>query len=64
VGGDSVVDISNPYGLNGDRIPAVARFSAPVQTGPGAYPASCAMATKSFPGGKATGAWRLTPTPM
>jgi hypothetical protein len=26
-----------------------ARFSAPVQTGPGAYPASCTMDTGSFP---------------
>ena len=29
-----------------------ARFSAPVQTGPGAYPASCTMDTGSFPGVK------------
>jgi hypothetical protein len=29
-----------------------ARFSAPVQTGPGAYPASCTMGTGSFPGVK------------
>jgi hypothetical protein len=27
-------------GRSGDRIPVGARFSAPVQTGPGAYPAS------------------------
>ena len=27
-----------------------ARFSAPVQTGPGTHPASCAMGTVSFPG--------------
>jgi len=27
-----------------------ARFSAPVQTGLGAYPASCTMGTGSFPG--------------
>jgi hypothetical protein len=27
-----------------------ARFSAPVQTGPGAHPASCTMGTGSFPG--------------
>jgi len=26
------------------------RFSAPVQTGPGAHPASCTMGTGSFPG--------------
>ena len=30
----------------------VARFSAPVQTGPGAQPASCTMGTGSFPGVK------------
>jgi hypothetical protein len=29
-----------------------ARFSAPVQTGPGAHPASCTMGTGSFPGVK------------
>ena len=29
-----------------------ARFSAPVQTGPGAHPASCTMGTRTFPGGK------------
>jgi hypothetical protein len=29
-----------------------ARFSAPIQTGPGAYPASCTMGTRSFPGVK------------
>jgi len=28
----------------------VARFSASVQTGPGAHPASCTMGTGSFPG--------------
>jgi len=27
-----------------------ARFSAPVQTGPEAHPASCTMGTGSFPG--------------
>jgi len=35
-----------------DRIPVGKRFSAPVQTGPGAHPASCKMGTVSFPGGK------------
>ena len=29
-----------------------ARFSAPVQTGPGAHAASCMMGTGSFPGGR------------
>ena len=32
-----------------------ARFSAPVQTGPGAHPASCTMGTRSFPGVKRPG---------
>ena len=35
-----------------DRIPVGTRFSAPVQTGPGAHPASCKMGTGSSPGGK------------
>jgi len=33
-----------------DRIPVEARFSATVQTGPGAHPAFCTMGTGSFPG--------------
>jgi hypothetical protein len=33
-------------------IPVAARFSAPVQTGPMAHPASCTMGTESFPGVK------------
>jgi hypothetical protein len=37
-------------GRSGDRIPVAARFFAPVQTGPGAHPASCTMVTGSFPG--------------
>ena len=36
-------------GRSGDRIPVGMRFSAPVQTGPGAHPASCAVGTGSFP---------------
>ena len=36
-------------GRSGDRIPVEARFSAPVQTGPGAHPVSCTMGTGSFP---------------
>ena len=37
-------------GRSGDRIPVGARFSAPVQTGRGAHPASCTMGTGSFQG--------------
>ena len=39
-------------GRSGDRIPVGTRFSAPVQTGPGAHPVSCTMGTGSLPGGK------------
>ena len=39
-------------GQSGDRIPVGARFSPPVQTGPGANPASCTMGTGSFPEAK------------
>jgi hypothetical protein len=42
-------------GRSGDRIPVGARFYAPVQTSPGAYPASCTMGTGSFPGVKRPG---------
>jgi hypothetical protein len=39
-------------GRPGDRIPMGARFSTPVQNGPGAHPVSYAMGTVSFPGVK------------
>jgi hypothetical protein len=51
-------------GRYGDRIPVVARFSAPVQTGPGAHPASCTMGTGSFPGVKSGRGMMLTPHPL
>jgi len=53
-GPGSVGNIANGYGLNGPEIePRLeARFSAPVQTGPGAHTASCAMGTGSFQGVK------------
>ena len=35
-------------GRSGDRMLVGARFSAPVQTGPGAHPASCTMGTGSL----------------
>jgi len=40
-----------------------ARFSAPVQTGPGANPASCTKGTGSFPGVKSGQGMTLTPHP-
>ena len=49
---DSSVGIATRYGLDG---PVEARFSAPVQTGPGVHPASYTMGTGSFPGVKRPG---------
>ena len=49
--------------FSGDRIPVRARFSAPVQTGPGAQPASCTMGTGSFPGGKERPRRNADPSP-
>jgi hypothetical protein len=46
-----------------DQIPVEARFSAPVQTGPGAHPASYTMDTGSFPGIKSDRSVTLTPHP-
>jgi hypothetical protein len=40
-----------------------ARYSAPVQTDPGAHPTFYTLGTASFPGVEAVGAWRLPPTP-
>ena len=51
-------------GWSGDRIPVGARFSAPVQTGPGAHPASCTMGTGSFPGVKSGRGVTLIPHPL
>ena len=51
-------------GRSGDRIPEGARFSAPVQTGPGAYTTSCSMGTGSFPGVKRPGRTAYHPTPI
>ena len=48
-------------GRSGDRIPVLAKFSSPVQTGPGAQPASCTMGTGSFPGVKSSRGVTLTP---
>jgi hypothetical protein len=53
-GPGSSVGIATDYGLDGLGIesPWGARFSAPVQTGPGAHPASCTMGIGSFLWGK------------
>jgi hypothetical protein len=49
-GPGSAVGIAAGYGLDGPGIYSRwgARFSTPVQTGPGAHLASCTMSTGSF----------------
>jgi hypothetical protein len=61
-----IVGIAIGYGLDGPGIESRwgARFSAPVQTGPGANPASCTMGTGSFPGVKSGRGVMLTPHPL
>jgi len=56
-GPGSSVDIATRYGLDGTGIESQwgVRFSAPVQNGPGAHPASYTMGTGSFPGVKRPG---------
>ena len=56
-GRDSSVGTATRYGLDGLGIESWwgARFSAPVQTAPGAHPASYTMGTGSFPGVKRPG---------
>jgi hypothetical protein len=51
-------------GRSGDRIAAEARFSTPVQTGPGTHPASCTMGTGSFLGVKYGRGVLLTTHPL
>ena len=50
-------------GRSWDRI-LVGRYFPPVQTGPGAHPASCTTGTGSFPGVKYGRAVLLTPHPL
>jgi len=53
-GPGSSVGIATGYGLDGPWFESRwgAKYSSPVQTGPGAHPASCTMGTGSFPRGK------------
>ena len=65
-GPGSVIGIATGYGLDDPGIESrlgggEARFSAPVQTGPEAHPASCTMGTGSFPGVKSGRGLTLTP---
>ena len=59
---NNVNRIRTRYVLGGPGMGA--RFSAPVQTGPGAHPASCTMGTGSFPGVKSGRNVTLTPHPL
>ena len=65
-GPGSSVGIATGYGVDGPRIESRwgAKFSASVQTGPGAHPASYTMGTRSFPGVKSGRGMRLTPHPL
>jgi hypothetical protein len=51
----SVERLATGWKVRGSN-PGGARFSALIQTGSGAHPASCTMGTVSFPGVKAPGA--------
>jgi len=57
VGRDSSVGTATRYGLDGPGIESRRgeRFSAPIQTGPGAHSASCTVGTGSFSGVKRLG---------
>ena len=65
-GPGSSVGIATGYELDGPGIESRwgARFSAPVQTGPGAHPASRVIGTRSFPGVKSDRGVILTPHPL
>jgi hypothetical protein len=62
----SVVGIATGYGLvcSGIEFLWEARFSAPVQAGPGAHPASCTMGTESFLRVRSDRGVTLTPHPL
>jgi hypothetical protein len=51
-------------GRSGDRIAVGESFSVPVQTGPGAHPASSTMGTGSFPRVESGRGVMLTPHPL
>jgi hypothetical protein len=65
VGANNVVGIATRYGLDGPGIESRwgATFSAPVQSVPGAHPASYTIDTP-FYGDKPAGSWRWSPTPQ
>jgi hypothetical protein len=65
-GPGSSVGIATGYRLDGsgDQLLVGARFSAPVQTGPGAHPASCTTGTRFFPGVESGRGVTMTPHPL
>jgi len=65
-GPGSMVSIATGYRLDGPGIESQwgARFSAPVQTGPGAHPAPCTVGTGSFMWVTMAGAWCWPLTPF
>jgi hypothetical protein len=65
-GPGSTVGTATAYVLDGQGIESRwgARFSAAVQTGPEAHPASCTMGTGSFPGIRCGRSVTLTPHPL
>ena len=64
-GPGSSVGIATAYGSDGLGIESRwGEISAPVQTSPEAYPASCTMGTGSFPGVRCGQGVTLTPHPF
>jgi len=65
-GPGTVVGITTFYGLDGPGIESrwEATFSAPLQTGPAAHPASCTIGTGSFTGVKSGRGVTQTPHPL
>ena len=59
------VGIATDYGLDGpESNPGGGEIFRPIQTGPGAHPASYTMGTGSFPGVKSGQGVTLTPHPL
>ena len=66
MGRDNVVGIAVHFGLDnvGNKILVRVRFSATIQTGPGAHPTSYTMGTGSLLGVKQLGSGDDQPTPL
>jgi len=64
MGPGSSVAIATDYGPDGPGSNPGGRDFPPVQTSPGAHPASCKMGTRSFPGVKCDRGVLLTTNPL